>query len=140
MPDYTQTVGRILLSLVFIVFGFLQFTNIGAYAANPAVVKAAALSNGMLTPTVIAYLVAAIDLVGGILILVGYQTRWAAMALIVFILLTLFLAHNFWTMDGPARAANMAHFYKNLAVLGGLLLLINAGPGPYSVDHRLAKG
>jgi putative oxidoreductase len=135
MPDYPQAIGRVLLSVVFIVFGYLQFTNIGNYIANPAVVKAAATS-GILSPTVIAYLVAAIDLFGGLLILVGYQTRWAAVVLIAFIVLTFIFAHNFWTMEGAARAANQAHFYKNLSLIGGLLLLIAAGPGRYSLDQR----
>jgi putative oxidoreductase len=138
MPDYPQAIGRVLLSVVFIVFGYLQFTNIGNYIANPAVVKAAATS-GILSPTVIAYLVAAIDLFGGLLILVGYQTRWAAVVLIAFIVLTFIFAHNFWTMEGAARAANQAHFYKNLSLIGGLLLLIGAGPGRYSLDQRSSR-
>jgi putative oxidoreductase len=138
MPDYPQAIGRVLLSVVFIVFGYLQFTNIGNYIANPAVVKAAATS-GILSPTVIAYLVAAIDLFGGLLILVGYQTRWAAVVLIAFIVLTFIFAHNFWTMEGAARAANQAHFYKNLGLIGGLLLLIAAGPGRYSLDQRSSR-
>lgn len=136
MSDTTQSIGRVLISIVFIVFGFLQFTNIGTYIANPTVVKAASLSGGILTPTIVAYLVAAIDLFGGLLILVGFQTRWAAIVLIVFVALTLFLAHNFWTMEGPARAANQANFYKNLAIIGGLLFLIGGGPGRYSLDGR----
>ena len=139
MPDYTQAIGRVLLSAVFIVFGYLQFTNIGAYIAHPAVVKVAGLTGGILTPTVIAYMVAAIDLFGGILILVGYQTRWAAIVLIVFVVLTLVFVHNFWIMEGPARAANQAHFYKNLAIIAALMFLINAGPGTCSLDHRFAK-
>lgn len=136
MSDTTHSIGRVLISIVFIVFGFLQFTNIGTYAANPTVVKFAAMTGGILTPTVIAYLVAAIDLFGGVLILVGFQTRAAAVMLIVFVVMTLFLAHNFWTMDGPARAANQAHFYKNLALIGGLLMLFAHGPGSYSIDQR----
>jgi putative oxidoreductase len=139
MSDYTQAVGRVLLSVVFIVFGYLQFTNIGNYIGNPAIVKVAALTGGVVSPTIIAYLVAAIDLIGGILILVGYQTRWAAIVLIVFVVLTLLLAHTFWTMEGPARAANQAHFYKNLAIIAALLFLINAGPGTCSLDHRTSK-
>jgi putative oxidoreductase len=139
MPDYVQAIGRVLLSAVFIVFGYLQFTNIGNYIANPAVIKVAAMSGGILSPTVIAYLVAAIDLFGGLLILVGYQTRWAAIVLIGFIVLTLIFAHNFWTMEGAARAANQANFYKNLGLIGGFLFLITAGPGRYSLDHRVSR-
>lgn len=120
-------------------FGFLQFTNIGAYSANPSVVKVAGMTGGIITPTIIAYLVAAIDLIGGLFILFGFQTRWTSAVLIVFVILTLFVAHNFWTMDGPARTANMANFYKNLVVIGALLMLWNTGGGIYSVDAKLAK-
>lgn len=137
MSDSLHALSRVLISVVFIVFGFLQFTNIGAYAANPAVLKFVGLTSGILSPTVLAYLVAAIDLFGGILILVGYQTRWASLVLIAFVTLTLFIAHNFWTMEGPARAANQAHFYKNLALIGGLLLLYIHGAGRLSVDGRI---
>src|SRR5260370_31961518 len=122
--DYPQAVGRVLLSAVFIVFGYLQFTNIGNYIANPTVVKAAATSGGILSPTVIAYLVAAIDLFGGLLILVGYQTRWAAVVLIAFIVLTFIFAHNFLPMEGASLASSQASFYKTLSLIGGLLLLI----------------
>jgi putative oxidoreductase len=139
MPDYVQAIGRVLISAVFIVFGFIQFTHIGNYIANPAVIKVAGMTGGILSPTVIAYLVAAIDLFGGILILVGYQTRWTAIVLIVFVVLTLLLVHHFWTMEGSARAANQAHFYKNLGLIGGLLFLIAQGSGRCSLDHRFSK-
>lgn len=137
MNDYLQLLSRVLISIVFIVFGFLQFTNIGTYIANPSVVKFAGMTGGILTPTIIAYLVAAIDLFGGILILVGYQTRWASLVLVAFVVLTLLVVHTFWTMEGPARAANQAHFYKNLALIGGLLMFYIFGPGRYSVDARM---
>lgn len=136
MSDSLHALSRVLISVVFIVFGYLQFTNIGAYAANPAVLKFVGLTGGIVSPTVLAYLVATIDLLGGVLILVGYQTRWASLVLIVFVGLTLFVAHNFWTMEGPARAGNQANFYKNLALIGGLLLLYIHGAGRLSVDGR----
>jgi putative oxidoreductase len=139
MPNYTQAIGRVLLSAVFIVFGYIQFTHIGGYIANPAVIKFSGLIGGVLSPTVIAYLVAAIDLFGGILILLGYQTRWTAIVLTVFVLLTLIFVHHFWTMEGAAFAGNRAHFYKNLAIIGGLLFLINGGAGSCSLDHRFQK-
>lgn len=138
MTDTFNAVARICLAAVFIVFGFLQFTNTGAYIANPTVVKVAGYT-GVLTPTVIAYLVAAIDLFGGLLILLGYQTRWATLVLIGFVILTMLLAHNFWSMEGPPRAANQAHFYKNLALIGGLLMLHLYGPGRMSLDARTSR-
>ena len=139
MPDYVQAIGRVLISAVFIVFGYIQFTHIVNYIANPAVLKVAGMTGGILSPTVIAYLVAAIDLFGGVLILVGYQTRWTAVVLIVFVVLTLLLVHTFWTMEGAARAANQGNFYKNLGLIGGLLFLIALGPGRCSLDHPFSK-
>lgn len=138
MSDCANLAARILTSVVFIVFGYLQFTNIGGYTTNPAIVKFVAATGGVLTPTVIAYLVAAIDLFGGLLILVGFQTRWVAGVLIIFVVLTLIFAHPFWTFEGPSRAANQVQFYKNLAIIGSLLFLIILGPGRYSLDNRLS--
>ena len=138
MTDTFNAIARLCLAVVFLVFGFIQFTNIGVYIANPTVVKVAGYT-GILTPTVIAYLVAAIDLFGGLLILLGYQTRWVTLVLIGFVILTMLFAHNFWTMEGPSRAANQAHFYKNLALIGGLLMLHFYGPGQMSLDARMSR-
>jgi putative oxidoreductase len=139
MSDLTHVLGRVLVSAVFLVFGVLQFTHIGNYIVNPAVMKFSTTIGGMLTPTVIAYLVAAIDLFGGVLILVGFQTRSTAIVLIAFVVLTIIFAHPFWTMDGPARAANQVQFYKNLSIISALLFLILLGSGRYSLDKRFSR-
>ena len=72
-------------------------------------------------------------------ILVGYQTRWVSIVLIVFVALTCVLVHHFWDMEGPARAANQGNFYKNLALIGALLLIYVNGPGTCSLEHRFSK-
>ena len=120
MPEYMQAISRLLIASVFIVFGYIQATHIGNYIANPAVVKVAAMTV-ILSPTILAYLVMIINLVGGILILVGYQTRWTSIVLIAFVVLTCIFVHNFWTMEGPARIGNQVNFYKNLVIIGALL-------------------
>ena len=138
MPNYMQAISRVLIASVFIVFGYIQATQIGNYIAHPAVIKVAGLT-GILTPTIIAYMVMLINLVGGILIFAGYQTRWTSIVLIAFVILTLIFVHNFWTMEGPARTANQVQFYKNHVIIGALMLLICHGPGSCSLDHRFAK-
>ncbi len=139
MTDTIQLLSRILISTVFIIFGYLQFTNIAGYTVNPNVVKFSGMIGGLLAPVVIAYLVAAIDLFGGLCVLVGYKARWASIALLIFVILTLFVAHNFWVMEGASRTANQVNFYKNLAIMGGLLLIFAHGPGRYSLDARFAR-
>jgi putative oxidoreductase len=81
--------------------------------------KVAAISAGILSPTGVPYLVAAIDLFDRLLILVPTNAL-GRFVLIAFIALTIVFAHNFWTMEGAARSANQAHFYKNLGLIGGL--------------------
>jgi putative oxidoreductase len=139
MNDTIQLLARALISTVFIVFGFQQFTNIAGYTANANIVKFSGMTAGILAPVVIAYLVAAIDLIGGLCVLVGFKTRCASIALIIFVVLTLFIAHNFWVMEGAPRVGNQVNFYKNLAIIGGLLLLYVHGPGRYSLDNRFAR-
>jgi putative oxidoreductase len=70
------------------------------------------------------------------MLFVGFKTRWAALALIVFVLVANFVFHQFWAMEGPAKMNNEITFLKNLAMVGGLLMLYVAGPGRYSVDAR----
>jgi putative oxidoreductase len=82
------------------------------------------------------YLIAAIELFGGLAILFGIKTRWVACALVAWVVIATALGHPFWTMEGAARAANQANFYKNLAIMAAYLLLAITGAGRYSLDHR----
>jgi putative oxidoreductase len=77
--------------------------------------------------------------VGGLAILVGVKTRWVAYAFVVYLALVTFFAHNFWDMQGAARGGNMAHFYKNLTMMGAFLLLALQGAGRYSVDGQTSR-
>lgn len=136
MWEGVYVLGRIAIPVVFIVFGVLQFTNIDAYIANPAIMQVSTLTNGTLSPTVLAYLVAAVDLVGGLMILVGFMTRFAALVLFVFTGLTIYFVHHFWDMEGAARVGNQVNAFKNLSIMGALLLLAAVGGGRWSFDNR----
>ena len=142
MSDALNLVSRILLSAVFIVYGYLAFADINPWMKfNQAALKRFfdMVAGGMAPPTWFGYLIATIQLVGGLAILVGIKTRWVAYAFVVYLIFVVFLAHNFWDMQGAARGANMAHFYKNLAIMGGLLLLALQGAGRYSVDGQTSR-
>ncbi len=139
MNDTTNLVSRILLSAVFIVYGYLAFADVNAWlAANQGALKRFfdMAAGGAAPPVWFGYVIATVMLVGGIAILVGYKTRWVSYGFVVFVILAVFFAHNFWDMTGPARGANQAHFYKDLAIMGGYLLLAMMGAGRYSVDGR----
>jgi putative oxidoreductase len=121
--------------IVFIVFGAIQFSDIAPYIASPAVLKFVAASGNVVPPTVVAYAVACIDLIGGLMVLVGFKTRWAALTLLAFTALTIFFAHPFWTMEGATRAANQVQALKNISIMGALLMIAARGAGRLSFDE-----
>jgi putative oxidoreductase len=126
--------------IVFIVFGIIQFSDIKPYVASPAVLKFVAVTGNVLPPVVVAYTVACIDLFGGVMVLIGFKTRWAALVLLAFTVLTIFFAHPFWNMEGAARAANQVQALKNLSIMGALLLIAAHGAGRFSLDGRTSRG
>lgn len=111
--------GRILLSAIFILSGA---NKIFGYAGTAAYMESQGVP-GLLLPGVIA-----VELIGGLMILVGFGTRWAALALAGFTLAAAALFHN-----NLADQVQMIMFMKNLAIAGGLLLLFANGPGRLSV-------
>jgi putative oxidoreductase len=142
MSDTLNLISRVVLSAVFIVYGYLAFADVKAWANfNQAALKRFfdIVAGGMAPPTSFGYLIATIQLVGGLAILAGFKTRWVAYAFVAYLVLVDFFAHNFWDMQGAARGANMAHFYKNLAIIGGFLLLALQGAGRYSVDGQMSR-
>ena len=117
-------IARILLAAIFIMAGIQKFTDI---AGTIGYMQTSAFPIPMLERTV--YAVAALELIGGVMILLGLCSRWAAMILALF---TLAAAASFHS--NFADQIQMALFMKNLAIAGGLLLLFANGPGRYSVS------
>jgi putative oxidoreductase len=75
-----------------------------------------------------------IEIFGGLAILAGFHTRLVAWILFLFLIPTTVLFHNFWAVQGAARQGSMGEFEKNLAIMGGLLIVANFGAGAYSLD------
>src|SRR5262245_50619482 len=125
----TLLVARVLVAALFLVFGVRY---IGAFA----VVAADFNRMGLPFPYVVTGLAVAIQLVAGAMLAAGWKARWAAWALAAYVLVATLTAHRFWEYD-PAFATNqMAHFFKNLALIGALLIIGAHGPGSYSIDKR----
>lgn len=117
-------VGRVLLSVIFILAGFAKLTAISGTAGWFA-------SIGLPLPTVTTVVVGLVELVGGIAILVGFQTRIAAIVLGVFTLAATGIAH----LDF-ADQTQVMFLQKNLAIAGGLFVLAAFGAGALSIDGR----
>jgi len=121
--------GRILLAAPFVVSGY---GKIGAFAATAAVMAGKGLP---LTEALLA-LAIVIELGGGLALVIGWMTRWAALAIIVFTVVATLVFHNFWAVPADQAMMQQISFMKNLSIIGGLLLLVAFGPGRYAVDRR----
>jgi putative oxidoreductase len=124
MNNTILLVARILLSIMFIMAGLQKFGDIGGTAGYIS-------SVGLPAGTVLAVLSGLFEVVGGIAILIGYQTRIFAWLLAAFsIVASLFFHFNF------ADQMQTLLFMKNITLAGGFLALSVAGAGAYSIDGR----
>ena len=126
MPnDVILLASRVLLAILFLVSGF------GMLAGGPAGFAGYMGSIGIPAPMLVTWLVIALKVLGGIALLVGFQTRYVAYAFAAFCVATAFLGH----LDF-ADQNQMTAFMKNLGLAGGFLLLSVTGAGAWSVDAR----
>jgi len=139
------TTGRIFLSLIFVVSGVQKLMNISVIAKMLAdnnvpipdqVVTYLAQYSTIPKYEALGYLVAGVEVLGGLMVLVGLKARWGAVLLIIFSALTILFVHHFWDMSGDAFNANLTQALKNLSMIGGLLLVVAAGSGPTAMDRR----
>ncbi|HWI78174.1 MAG TPA: DoxX family protein, partial [Ramlibacter sp.] len=87
-------------------------------------------------PEVCAAIAIAVELGLGLLLLVGWQARWVALGMAIFVLVITPIFHHYWSVPAAQLAAQKLNFNKNLAILGGLLAFAAFGAGRFSVDGR----
>jgi putative oxidoreductase len=129
--DEAILVARILLIVLFLVFGWSKLTNYAGTAAYMA-------QTGAPMPSVAALVAIVVEVFVALAVAVGAWTRPLALLLALYTLGTGLIGHPFWTMEGAARYGNAINFYKNISIIGGFLLLYVTGAGRYSVDARLS--
>jgi putative oxidoreductase len=122
-------VGRVLLALLFIISGF---GKIGGFEG----ITGAIASKGLPVPQVLAALTVLIELGGGLMLAIGWKARWAALAIAGFTLLASVLYHPFWAVPPEQYMNQFTAFWKNISIVGGMLLVFAFGAGRYSVDRR----
>jgi putative oxidoreductase len=122
-------VGRILLAILFVPSGWAK---IAGFAVTAGYIS----SKGLPLPDVAAALAVAAELGLGLLLIVGWQTRWAALGLAIFVAVITPLFHNYWAMPEAQVMLQKQNFFKNYAIVGGLLVLSAFGAGAFSLDGR----
>ena len=125
-------IGRWLIAYVFLPSG------IGKIAGFAGTVSYIA-SKGLPMPEVGAALALAVEVLGGLALVLGFKTRWAAIALAIFTLAAGIIFHNYWAMPAEAQMLQKIIFDEHLGLIGGLLLLAAFGPGGWSVDGRRVR-
>ena len=124
-------IARILLAMMFLLAGLSKFAGLEGTAGYIA-------SKGLPLPQLLALGTAALEVVGALLLIVGWHARWAALVLAAFTLLATMLFHNFWAMPADQQMMQQLMFTKNLSVVGGLLVVFGLGAGTLSLDQRRA--
>ena len=134
--DYLLALGRVLMSGLFVWGGYKKLM------APDATTQFFAQA-GLPLPELIAWVAILVELVGGIMLLVGFKTQWVAGLLVFWSLIAGFEVHlvaAVSTANDMVATDNMIHFYKSLAMAGGFLFVLVYGAGQLSIDGRFRVG
>ncbi len=127
--DALSLIGRIFLAVIFLVSGFGKIGGFEGLIGQIA-------SKGFPVPAAFAAATIAIELGAGLMLVFGWKARWAAFLLAVFTAIVPVFFHNFWALPEAQKMMQQIQFMKNLALIGGLLLVMAFGPGRLSIDKR----
>ncbi|HLF38293.1 MAG TPA: DoxX family protein [Burkholderiales bacterium] len=127
--QYGPLFARILLAAIFLVSGYDKiggFSQVAAFMAS----KGIPLSEIALALSIV------VEIGGGLLLIAGWKSRWAATALFLWLIPVTLIFHNFWAVDAAQVQNQLNHFLKNLCIMGGMLYVMAFGAGPLSMDNR----
>jgi len=128
IQQYGPLLGRILLSVIFIIAGIRKIFSFAGTAGYMA-------SKGLPVSEVLLVLTIMIELGGGLMILLGWQARWAATVIFMFLIPVTVVFHPVW-----ADPAEFNSFFKNLAIMGGMMYIMVYGSGPLSLGRDHCQG
>lgn len=121
--------GRLLLALLFLPAGLMK---IGGFAGTVGYIA----SKGLPMPALGAVIAIVVEVLGGLALLAGFGTRVAALVLAVFTVAATVIFHAYWAVPAEAQMVQQLMFFKNIAVVGGLLVLAAHGAGGWSLDAK----
>jgi len=124
--------GRVLLGGIFVHSGWAKLMALHAFAGSLA--KA-----GVPAPDALAVIGACVEFFGGLAIVFGLALREAAILMILFVVVATLISHRFWEIHDAARRAQEVNFFKNVAIVGGFLLLFACGGGRFALDRLFRR-
>lgn len=121
--------GRTALGAIFVLSGVVKLGGFAPYSTR-----------GWPAEWFFGPLGAAVELIGGILIILGLGTRYASLLMILFVIIATGSSHRFWEFADPAQfRTQQSQFMKNLSILGGFVMLYAIGSTRYSLDRLLRR-
>jgi putative oxidoreductase len=128
--DLLLVLARVLLGWIFVQSGWGKLMNIPGFVSTMP-------RRGL--PDVLGYVAPFVEFIGGVLLIVGLATRYASLVMLLFIIIASFSSHRYWASE-PAQVANQSsHFWKNVSMMGGTVLLFITGAGRYALDAMLQR-
>jgi len=122
--------GRLALSWFFL---SEAYTRAGAWDANVSLMTILNIP----APPLLFALALIVMILGGISLLLGFHARHGAMLLFAFTMVATVLMHDYWNHINLAdRSADYEFFARNIAIAGGLLMIIGLGAGPFAIDNK----
>lgn len=122
--------ARLLMSLIFIWSGIGKIVAFGNYVVYMT-------SKGMPVPSIFLILAIIVEILFGVLLLVGFKTRIASIVLFLYLIPVTFIFHAFWEYTDTEKQIQIFNFLKNLAIMGGLLAFVSVGAGKFAVDRKV---
>jgi putative oxidoreductase len=124
-------IARILISYIFISAGITKIPHFSDTIAHIS-------SQGLPLPALLAVLAIVVEIVGGLMILLGFHARVGALALAVFVIIITPIFHDYWNVPASEVVTQMINLHKNMAILGGLIYVIVCGAGRFALTrcHR----
>jgi putative oxidoreductase len=130
--NFVPALGRILLSLIFVLAGYRKLTTVAATVVQMA-------HQDIPYSNVLVWGAIAIELGGGLMLIAGLFTRCVAFALAIYIFVLALLFHAYWTVPAAEARNQFNAFFEHLAMIGGMFYVVVFGPGAYSIDALLGQ-
>ena len=124
MSNALSLIGRILVALVFLLTVWMGSPNAGYLG-----------SLGLSPPTIWSVVARTVEWLIVISLVFGIATRYGALLGILYVIVATALAHRFWAVPDAQWVAQYTNFSKNLAILGGLILVYASDAGTFTIDH-----
>jgi len=126
--DHILLAGRIALGIIFALSGYAKLAGLAAFSASLA-------RRGVPEPWLWGPVGATVEFVGGMVIMLGLRVRYAALMMILFVIVATAISHRFWELVDPQQfRAQQTQFMKNLAIIGGFMVLFASGGGRFTID------